>query len=447
VPFFVSERLDVLPITTANIFCQLLIVAMLQNLKRFLAERHNVRAHFWQSLANYTQSGGGMLLGILLARLLEPSVFGEFVLVTATLAFLMIPVSFSTAQLLISDAGRTSGLLSRVLGLATLVCVVKMLLLLGYVGFNLWQGDLVRAGVAAIAGAPLVFADYITALRCDLEGRGLFKQNFLVQILDLVAHASVAITLVLLGYGIYGLALGGVAGFVPHMILYVYLAGCRSMKVTWSRDQLTFQFRKGFWLWLASVASNWYSRVDKVFLGILGSTTQLGYYNRAMNYGPISHILLNSLMTNATIRGLTLKQDLADRRSLFLKTMSVILSAAALNGVFWYFAADTLVPLVFGQQWGGATPAFVILGWLGIPYCLVYGSATVLYACQEFKTIAAVHLAGLAALIATVLIVANTGGLSSVNTAISFVGTMLLTGLVMMIAALRLLFPATHETT
>jgi O-antigen/teichoic acid export membrane protein len=165
-----------------------------------------------------------------------------------------------------------------------------------------------------------------------------------------------------------------------------------------------------------------------------------------MNYGPVSHILLNSLMTNATIRSLTLKQDLADRTSLFLKTMSIILAAAVLNGTFWYFAADPLVPLVFGQQWSGASPAFVILGWLGIPYCLVYGSATVLYAHQEFKTIAAVHLAGLAALIGAVLVVANNGGLSSLNTAISFVGAMLFMGIVMTVCALRLLFPTPHAT-
>jgi O-antigen/teichoic acid export membrane protein len=83
---------------------------MLKNFRQVLARRQNIRAHFWQSLANYTQAGGGMLLGIVLARLLEPSVFGEFVSITASLGFLMIPVSFSTAQLLVSDAGKTPDL-------------------------------------------------------------------------------------------------------------------------------------------------------------------------------------------------------------------------------------------------------------------------------------------------------------------------------------------------
>ena len=336
-----------------------------------------------------------MLLGIVLARLLEPSVFGEFVFVTATLAFLMIPVSFSTAQLLISDAGRTSGLLSRVLGLAALVCAVKMLLLLAYVAFNLWQGNTVRAGVAAIAGLPLVFADYITALRCDLEGIGLFKQNFVVQILDLFAHAAVAITLVCLGYGVYGLAWGGLAGSVPQALLYSYLSGRKSFSLTLSVDQLAHQFRTGFWLWIGSVASNWYSRIDKIMVGRFGGVTELGYYNRALNYAPISHLVLNSLLTNAAVRGLAAKENIAEKRSLFIKTISCAFLGAIATGFFWSVMAPFLLPFVFGQQWTPAVPVFQVLGWIGASYVFSSGTAIILYAEQRYTLIGTVNCIGL----------------------------------------------------
>jgi O-antigen/teichoic acid export membrane protein len=410
---------------------------MLRNLKRTLAQRHNVRAHFWQSLANYTQSGGGMLLGILLARLLEPSVFGEFVLVTATLAFLMIPVSFSTAQLLISDAGRTGDLLGRVLGLATLVCAVKMLILLGYITFNFWQGNFMRAGVAAITGAPLVFADYITALRCDLEGRGLFKQNFVVQILDLFAHATVAITLVLLGFGIYGLAFGGLAGFLPQAVLYFYLNGRKSLQVTWAIDQLAYQFRKGFWLWLAAIAANWYSRIDKVLLGSFGGATQLGYYNRAINYGPISHLMLNSLMTNAAVRGLSAKSSLPEKRIMFFKALFIVCLGAIATGLFWQSAAPSLVPLIFGVQWIGLIEPLQLLGWLGVPYMLASGTAIILYAEMRFRLIALVNLVGLLFLSLAFTIVGRSGALTAVNACWLLLLTTSFTGLIMTVAALK----------
>jgi O-antigen/teichoic acid export membrane protein len=137
---------------------------LISKFRAFLGRRHNVRAHFWQTLANNTQSVGGMLLGIALARLLEPSVFGDFIAISATLMFLMIPASFSTAQLLVSDAGRTPDLFSRVLGMSVAVSALKFLILIGFLAFNFASGNLQSTLVGAIVGIPLVFGDLINAL-------------------------------------------------------------------------------------------------------------------------------------------------------------------------------------------------------------------------------------------------------------------------------------------
>jgi O-antigen/teichoic acid export membrane protein len=342
-----------------------------------------------------------MLLGIALARLLEPSVFGEFVAINATLMFLMIPASFSTTQLLVSDAGKTPDLFSRVLGMSVAVSTLKFLILMGFLAFNFFSGNLQTTLVGAIVGMPMVLADLINTLKSDLEGRGFFKPNFLVQWADLFAHASIAITLVWNGWGIYGLALGGLAGFIPQASLYLLLSDRKLAIPRFGLNEFRRQFRTGFWLWLGSVTSNWFSRIDKILLGHFGSPTQLGYYNRAMNYGPVSHILLNSLMTNATIRGLSTKESPKEKARFFLKIAAIVISAGVLNGIFWYFMAPSLVPWIFGKQWIGAIPAFQILSWLGVPYFLVYGSATILYAEKKFRVIAFVHCAGIITLIAT----------------------------------------------
>jgi O-antigen/teichoic acid export membrane protein len=342
-----------------------------------------------------------MLLGVVLARMLEPSVFGEFVAISATLMLMMIPVSFSTAQLLVNDSGKTRDLFTRALGMSLTVSFFKLLILTVFISFSLLAGNQKSAIVGAIAGLPLVLADCVNVLKSDLEGRGFFKPNFLVQVADLFANASVSITLVWNGWGIYGLAVGGLAGFIPQALLYVLISD-RSLSVPKFRNLGFFrQFQTGFWLWLGSVASSWFLRIDKILLGHFGSPTQLGYYNRAMNYGPVSHILLNSLMTNATIRGLSTKESPKEKARFFLKIAAIVISAGVLNGIFWYFMAPSLVPWIFGKQWIGAIPAFQILSWLGVPYFLVYGSATILYAEKKFRVIAFVHCAGIITLIAT----------------------------------------------
>jgi O-antigen/teichoic acid export membrane protein len=413
---------------------------MLKNLRQVLARRQNVRAHFWQSLANYTQAASGMMLGVVLARLLEPSIFGEFVFITASLGFVMIPVSFSTAQLLISDAGKTPDLFKRVWGLATLVCIVKSILVVCFVAYWFWRGEAIRAQISGLVGIPMVFSDYLVALRYDLEGGGRFKPNFFAQVIDILVQASVSITLVLNGYGIYGLAWGGLIGTAVQACYYTLLSGRKISPALLPPSLLLRQVRAGFWLWLSSVSSNWYSRVDKILLGHFGGAAELGYYNRAMNYGPVSHILLNSLMTNAAIRSLSCEQTVRRKRLLFLKTMALLLAAACINGLFWHFFADPLVPLIFGAQWQPAAKSFSILGWLGVPYALLFGSAALLYSYSRYTTIALVQAGSLILLVSLLWLKGASSTLTSMDSAFIFCASMMAGGLVMLTVAIGSLF-------
>jgi teichuronic acid exporter len=413
---------------------------MLKHFRQVLARRQNVRAHFWQSLANYTQAAGGMLLGIVLARLLEPSVFGEFVFITASLGFLMIPVSFSTAQLLISDAGKTPDLFKRVWGLATLVCLAKAILMACFVAYWFYRGEYTRAHIAGLVGIPMVFSDFLVALRYDLEGRGHFKPNFFAQVIDISIQAGISIILVLNGYGIYGLACGGLIGTAVQACYYTLLSRRKIHPALLPPSLLFRQVQAGFWLWLSSVSSNWYSRVDKILLGHFGNTAELGYYNRAMNYGPVSHILLNSLMTNAAIRSLSCEQTAKRKRKLFFNSMALLLTAACGNGLFWYFFAEPLVPLVFGAQWQPAAKSFSVLGWLGVPYALLFGSAALLHSYSRYTAIALVQTASLILLVSFLWARGSGSILTSIDSAFIFCGSMMAGGLVMLILALRLLF-------
>ncbi len=379
-------------------------------------------------------------MGIVLARMLNPTVFGEFVLITALITFLMIPLSFSPAQLLVSDCGRTPELFERVMGITWLVTAGKILALTGYIIWSLSRKDLQAACVGLLVGLPTALSDWINVIKSDLEGRGLFKPNFIVQILQVTTHACVTIGLVWAGWGIYGLALGGLAALLPS--LAVYLASTDRSITFASLDKRVFidQFCSGFWLWLGGVSANWFSRVDKLLLGHWGGDTQLGLYNRATNYGPISHIALNSLMTNATVRALAEKKNLNEKKKIFFCTMAIVLAGGLANGLFWWIGAEPLVPIIFGEQWRAAIPSFQILGWLGLPYLLVYGSSTVLLAEQKFATYAIIHALGLMILAGSLLWIAKSMSINAINTSLAFIFSMTSCGALMTLIALKLLF-------
>jgi O-antigen/teichoic acid export membrane protein len=372
---------------------------MLSRIKNILERKHNVRAHFWQSMANYVQLGGGLLLGVVLARMLQPAVFGELVSISAFLSFMMIPLSFSAAQILVSDGGRTKGLFEQVMGMVWIISVAKVVVLGTYVMWEFRSGDFQRAVVGGLVGLPLALADWPSTIRSDLEGRGMFKPNFYVQLSGLATYAIVAIGLVYAGWGIYGLACGAFIAFVPQIAYYLKYTDRRLSAVSIDTGIIRKQWATGFWLWLNHIASGWFSRIDKLFLGHFGGDTQLGYYSRAYNYGPVSHMVLNSLMTNATVRGLASESNSQTRRRLFYRTMAFVACGGVANGAFWFLFAPTLVPLVFGSQWTEAVPAFKVFGWLSAAYVFSHGSATILLAEKRFRLLAIIRVLGIITLL------------------------------------------------
>lgn len=413
---------------------------MISRLRSMLAQRHTVRAHFWQSLANYTQTGGGMLLGIILARMLQPEVFGKFALINASLLMLMVPFSFSASQLLVSDAGKTSGLFSRVMGMAWIIFGLKCVALMIFWMVQWLRADIETIWVSLLVGIPLVCGDLIGVVRADLEGRGMFKPNFKVQLGGMLSHTAVSVSLVLAGCGIYGLAAGLFAAFLPQLLIYLKNTDRNLMQIQLDRQIFAEQFRVGFWLWLNQIAESWSARLDKLFLGKFGGNTELGYYNRAFNYGPISHLALNSFMTSATVRGIAMQEERKPMLRLIGKTSLLVVTGAVLNFILWWFFADPLVPLIFGSHWRDAIPVFETFAGLSLAYAIAYLPCAVLLAFKDFMTLALCRIVGLAVMgVVLGVMILNSSRVTASDVAIVFCGMLLLTGMLMLVRAIRLL--------
>src|SRR5437868_12267557 len=85
-------------------------IPIYQKLVSTLSVRHTLRSHIWQSLANYTQQGFGLVFGVVLARLLTPADFGAYGFALATVFLALLPAMWSLTPTLLADSGRTPGL-------------------------------------------------------------------------------------------------------------------------------------------------------------------------------------------------------------------------------------------------------------------------------------------------------------------------------------------------
>jgi O-antigen/teichoic acid export membrane protein len=211
-----------------------------------------------------------MVMGIILARLLMPEDFGRFAYISAVVTALMIPFGMTVTPLLVIDGGRNPSLFGNVLGFMCITSALKLIVLCAFIIYQLAAHQPLEALLAFLIGLPVALYDLPEALRADLEGQGRFGPNLAVQLANLATHAVVSIGLVLLGWGVYGLALGGFAAYWPQLLLYLGVGKRRIAEARFKWPEIRSLTKSGLSFWTAQFSTNMSTRVDKIFLGELG---------------------------------------------------------------------------------------------------------------------------------------------------------------------------------
>jgi PST family polysaccharide transporter len=372
-----------------------------------------------------------MVMGIILARLLMPEDFGRFAYISAVVTALMIPFGMTVTPLLVTDGGRNPSLFGNVLGFMCITSALKLIVLCGFIIYQLASHQPLQALLAFLIGLPVALFDLPEALRADLEGQGRFGPNLAVQLANLATHATVSVSLILLGWGVYGLALGGFAAYWPQLLVYLGIGKRRIAEARFKWPEIRSLTKSGVSFWTVQFSSNMAARVDKIFLGKLGGDLELGFYNRAFNYAPFSMFLLGSLLTNASVVAMRQQADMRRQLTILWKTSLLLFGGAAVNwAVLWWFS-DPIVPWLFGRQWTDAIPAFQAFSWLGIASALQFIPMNFLLANEAHRQVAAGKVAGLVAILAALATVWAMGYSSAVTVAYAFCIGMAAAGAVM----------------
>jgi O-antigen/teichoic acid export membrane protein len=408
------------------------VVNFLEALRSRLRERHTLRAHFWQSLANYTQQGFGLVFGVILARILAPADFGAYAFALATVALCLLPAMWSLAPTLVADAGRTSNLHHIAVSFAWSIAAVRFAIS-GLIAICFFATARETTGwLCLLIGFTESFRELNNVQKGVLEGAGRFEPNFVSAIANILFSMIVVIPIAFLHRGPYVLVLPGLGMVVTDFIIYRYFAG-RSVFVRPSWVIPREFLHSGFWLWLNTMAEIGLARFDKWFVGRFRGDAALGYYNRAFGYAPLAFLTLNSLTTNPTVSGLARCQTPKARLRLFLRTSFILIAAGVLNWLLFFFFAREIVIGVFGPQWEGTVPVFRACASLSLAYAIAYLPITALYAQKHFRAVAVVRTGILLAFVIGLFVLRQS--LSAVSVAWFLQAMLVAQGIILLILA------------
>lgn len=338
-----------------------------------------VNGVFWTAVQKYSGFFVQLLVSAILARLLSPEDFGVIAVSTVIIAFFALFTDMGIGPAIIQKRNLTEQDLSSILSFTIYVGLFLALafFLCAPIIASFYQNQLL-VPICRLLSLNLLFASWnivpnallMKAKRFKfIAGRTLFLQ---------VIGGGISVFAALRGAGVYSLI---IAPLLSSVLIFVINWKQYPVKpvLKVAKTSLEKIFSFSIYQFLFSFINYFSRNIDKLIVGRFYSMHELGYYEKSyrlmlmpLDYvngviTPVMHPILTSLQDNY--------QDLANK---YNKIIKFILSISFPLGVFLYFAAEDLILLVFGNQWGAAVPVFQVFA-LSLPLQMILSTTGSIY--------------------------------------------------------------------
>lgn len=299
----------------------------------------------------------------ILARLLTPADFGYIAMATVLTELAALFSNFGFASVLIQRR-----VINRLHVDTVFWASTALGLLLGasiYLAAPLAEalyGEAVTKDILRFMSLPFIFAGMVVIHSALLTRLMRFRTIFLIDITAVVARILTAISMAFLGFGVWSLVAGSLAGSLLLLISYLILVPYRPrMKFDVRYIQRTWKtsssyFGSGILFYLNS-------NIDLLLIGRSLGATSLGYYQNARSLTdevrsriavPLQQVLFPAFSSIQNDQERLQRSILRSGRLIAVIIFPVGFGIAAI--------ADDLVPLLYGDQWLAMIPILKLLG-------------------------------------------------------------------------------------
>ncbi len=325
------------------------------------------RGAAWSGLSTIVLRLGGLVVGIVLARILTPEQFGVYAVALTVQGILMTVADLGlSADIVRSDEPERIAPTVATLGLAS--GLVLTLLTAG--GSTLLAGALgspAAAPAIAVLSVTLLLGGAGVVPYAMLTRRFAQRELFAVGVADFIVSTTVTLILVSLGFGVMGLAIGRVAAQLVSTTMQFLLAR-RVPHYAIDRQVIGPVLAFGVPIALANLLSWTLLNVDNIVLARVAGATALGFYVLAFN---ISSWPMSAL--SQVVRSISLpyfSRTGSGNEGLAVVTSLAWAGALPAGGVLAALAAPVVI-VVYGGRWEPAAPVLAALG--------LYGSLRVVF--------------------------------------------------------------------
>lgn len=330
--------------------------------------------------------------GVVVARVLQPELFGVYALAMSLAAFASIFLSAGAQDAVTTILGETYtrgdraktrdaiAFLVKVV-IATAVIAVSFALLSPYISERLYQNRLIGVYAAAVIGAYIVSSTFFSLTTMVLQVVGRIRHMMFLELSDQAGRSIIAMLAVLVGFGAAGAAVGHLVGALA--------VGAISF-VIWERLKSRYplipsvrtvlghvrhvSFRKylgfSFWVALDRNIAMLFTTLPVLITGLFVSVTDVTFFRLGLGFMNLALVLMGPISKLLNVEFPRMKiQDAPKLRRNFIK---VSLYSVGLSTVLAFGAAVT-APLAFKILYGESFLPSIKYVLALVPYGALFG--------------------------------------------------------------------------
>lgn len=320
----------------------------------------------WRFLERFGAQIVAFVVSIILARLLDPVVYGTVALVTVFTTIFQVFVDSGFGAALIQKKNADDLDFSTVFYFNIIVCVflyavmffVAPLIAKFYDNSSLTPIIRVLSLVLIISGFKSIQSTYVSK-------NLLFKKFFWATLIGTLVSAVIGIYMAFKGYGVWALiAQNLINHFVDTILLWIIVQW--KPKRMFSFTRLKSLFNYGSKLLASGLIDVTYNQVRALIIGKKYSSEDLAFYNRGEQIPNLAINNLNSAIDSVLLPSLSLVQDNKERVKQMLRR-SISVSCFIIFPVMMGIAvcADSIIAVLLTEKWSSAVIYLQL-------FCLIY---------------------------------------------------------------------------
>lgn len=317
---------------------------------------------YWKFIEQFSMYGMQFIIGIVMARLLDPADFGTAALPAVFVAIAQVFIDSGFALALIRKPEVTNKDLSTSFYYSLIVGIVLYLTIFICAPFIAdFYGVPILTPLIRVTTLTFIWNPLLTPQTVILNRKLDFKTPARISIINKIISGAVGITIAYNGYGIWALVAASLTASILGLI-QTWFAVRWIPTERWCKESFKYLWNFGNKMVISGLLRTLYANIVPVILGKFSGTAQLGVYNRSAQFASLPSANLTGIINTVTYPVLSKMVGDNDKlRTNFIKMVKV--SSFIVFPVMLLMSAlsEPLIIFLVTNKWTECIPVLQIM--------------------------------------------------------------------------------------